>query len=124
MRIEALGSIAVHDHMSLLRVTGGTACNDSKTTGINWDFSGQPGYMVAEGEHGRENWARTVGTRVINTQMGEQGVDGMTQLGMESKGKYNEAQAANMKGYTEEEPQRGLQSMVRDRMKSLEGGGS
>ena len=83
MRIEALGSVAVHDHMSLLRVTGGTACNDSKTTGINWDFSGQPGYMVAEGEHGRENWARTVGTRVINT-------DGRTGSGRDDPVGYGE----------------------------------
>lgn len=36
MRIEGLWrKVAIHDHMSLLRVAGGTANNDSKTIGIN-----------------------------------------------------------------------------------------
>ena len=41
-------------------MTGDTANTDSKTTGMNWDFVGQPGYMATEAEGAREDRARTV----------------------------------------------------------------
>lgn len=123
-RTEALGRrAAVRDRMSLLGVTGGNANNYSKT-GIDWDFAIQPGYMATEAEGGRENRARTVGMKVINIQMAEHGVDGMTLLGMESKEKkiVKNRLPTSRRWAEQEEPQRGLQSMTRDWTKSQEGG--
>lgn len=78
--------------------------------------------MVAESEGGRQNRARNVGMRVINTQMAKHGVNEKTQLDVQSKGKK---QASTRRGAEWEEPQRGLRSMIRDRRtKSQEGGGS
>lgn len=58
--------------------------------------------MVTESEGGRQNKARNVGMRVINTQMAEHRVNEQTQPDMQSKGKN---QASTQRRAEQEEPQ-------------------